>query len=176
MWHRVTTCCTYQGILVGSSRCNINTVPCVRQCARTDGSVGSACHDWVDCKDQGSYRVTTRCTYQCILVGSSSSNINTVPCVRQCARTDGSVGSACYDWVDCKDQCSHRVTTCRRSECVFISSSRCDAVAVPCVRQCTRTDGSIGSACYDWVDSKYQGGYRVTTCCTYQSILVCYRQ
>jgi hypothetical protein len=46
------------------------------------------------------YRVTTCCTYQCILVCSCSSNINTVPCVRQCTRTDGSVGSACYDWVD----------------------------------------------------------------------------
>jgi hypothetical protein len=28
-----------------------------------------------------------------------SSNVDTVPCVWQCARTDGSVGSACYDWV-----------------------------------------------------------------------------
>jgi hypothetical protein len=26
---------------------NVDTVPCVRQCTRTDGSVGSAGHDWV---------------------------------------------------------------------------------------------------------------------------------
>jgi hypothetical protein len=32
-------------------------------------------------------------------ISTSCSNINTVPCVRQCTRTDGSVGSACYDWV-----------------------------------------------------------------------------
>jgi hypothetical protein len=27
---------------------NVDSVPCVWQCTRTDGSVGSACHDWVD--------------------------------------------------------------------------------------------------------------------------------
>jgi hypothetical protein len=120
--YRVTTRCTYQCILVCSSRCNINTVPCVWQCTRTDGSVGSACHDWVDSKYQCSYRVTTCCTYQGILVGSSRSNINTVPCVRQCARTDGSVGSACYDWVDVRIQCSYRVTTCCTYQCILVCS------------------------------------------------------
>src|SRR5678815_3702767 len=127
------SCRRSECVFISSSRCDAVAVPCVRQCTRTDGSIGSACHDWVDGKYQGSYRVTTCCTYQSILVCTCSSNVDTVPCVRQCTRTDGSVGNACYYWVDSKYQGSYRVTTRCTYQCILVGSSSSNINTVPCV-------------------------------------------
>jgi hypothetical protein len=82
-----------------------------RQRLRTYGSVGSACHDWVHHEDQCGNRVTTRCTYQCILVRTCSSNADAVPGVRQSLRTYCGVGGTGHNWVHHEDQCGDGVTT-----------------------------------------------------------------
>src|SRR5688572_29675537 len=112
---------------------------------------------------QCSDRITTGSTYQCGIIITASSNVLSIPCIRQLSLADGDGLLTGYIWINDKMQCCDRITTGSTNQCCIIITSPCNVLSIPCIRQLSLTDGDGLLTRYIWINDKMQCCDRITT-------------
>src|SRR5688572_6916655 len=169
---RITTGSTYQcGIIITASS-NVLSIPCIRQLSLADGDSLLTGYIWINDKMQCTHRITTASTYQCCIIITASSNVLSIPCIRQLSLADGDSLLTGYIWINDKMKHRHRITTGSTNQCCIVIAGRCDILIVPCIRQLSLADGDSLLTCYNWTNDKMKCSDRITTCSTNQYCIV----
>src|SRR5688572_10232980 len=121
---------------------------------------------------QCSDRITTGSTYQCGIIITASSNVLSIPCIRQLSLANGDSLLTGYIRIQDTINRSDRITTGSTNQCCIIIAGRCDILIIPGIRQLSLADGGGLLTGYIWSNDKMQCSDRITTGSTSQCCIV----
>src|SRR5688500_17771511 len=160
---RITTSSTNQCCIIITGRCDILSIPCIRQLSLADGDGLLTGYIWINDKMQCSDRITTGSTYQCGIIITASNNSLSVPCIGQLSLADGDGLLTGYIWINDKMQCSDRITTGSTYQCGIIISSSSNVLSIPCIRQLSLANSDSLLTGYIWINDKMEGRNGIAT-------------
>src|SRR5688572_29500401 len=101
-------------------------------------------------------RITPCSTYQCGIIITASSNVLSIPCIRQLSLADGDGLLTGYIWINDKMQCSDRITTGSTYQCGIIITASNNSLSIPCIGQLCLANGDSLLAGYVRINGKCQ--------------------
>src|SRR5688572_26348587 len=128
---RITTGSTNQCGIIITTRSTVLSIPCIRQLSVADGDSLLTGYIWINDKMQCSDRITTGSTYQCGIIITASSNVLSIPCIRQLSLADGDSLLTGYIWINDKMKHRHRITTGSTNQCCIVITSPCNVLSIP---------------------------------------------
>src|SRR4029078_7796367 len=143
--------------------------PCVWQLVSTYRCTVCLRQQWVHCKCQCPYRITTVIACCSICDRCSSIEHMSKPGVWQLVSTYRCIVCLRQQWVHCKCQCPYRITTVIACCSICDRCSSIEHMSKPCVWQLVSTYRCTIRLRKQWVHCKCQCPYRITTviaCCS----------